>query len=144
MTSWLRSAPVYLSAAALVALAWGALAPGTARASCGDYVTVGHQAPMPHDPPPPIVAAPVSFVALPCPCRPAVPVGELPPCPGCSAPTDSESATNPAPVANPDDWAVAGLASWLVAPPTTALSTVSDTVPAAHESLAIYRPPRVA
>jgi hypothetical protein len=83
---------------ALAILAWVA-APQSAQASCGDYVVMGSgHAPSPE--------GPISFPAVPlgsftvptlppCACPPPMPFDNPPPCPGCSAPSPTESTAVP-------------------------------------------------
>src|SRR5262245_17498509 len=89
--------------AVLAAIAWGWLAPTSARASCGDYVVIpgeqpAHSTPSTHDlvPPPPVDSPTPSPDRLPEPCHG----------PRCSAPAPTPLTVAPVPVLHLEEWAV--------------------------------------
>jgi len=159
MRAWIRLPLARVgSGTVLAVLAWGLFAPASARASCGDYVTMQprhsstQQTSPQHRPPPHLTppqgepdAPPVANVVPPCPCREPAPSDGLPlPCPGpgCSAPTAPDSTTAPAPVQHPDDWAVpAGAVCFAPSTPVDSFADLGRGHPVRQPS-AIYHPPR--
>ena len=97
---------------ALAILAWAA-APGSAYASCGDYVVMG-SGHLPSDVPPAVFpnALREGLTAIPalprCSCLPGTPVDPAPiPCPGCSSRSPGNSAAVPGPMRVTFDSAIA-------------------------------------
>ena len=133
---------------ALAILAWAA-APGSAYASCGDYVVMGSghsesggtttdSVLVPRGGPSGVHALP------PCSCLPT-PFDKPPiPCPGCSAPSPSESAAVPVPTQPRDDGAIAIADHIAAASPVGPALLACECVPFASPILGIFRPPRLA
>jgi hypothetical protein len=145
-TSWLR----FVTAAPLALIAAAALAPATARASCGDYVTVSHparpNAPSDYKPSHTLPDRPekVNPGSRHLPGRPVLPC-QLP-ChgPGCSGtPVPPPAPVSTAgPKASQDPW------DCLLSVPVSGYAD-SDTLPSdgilghpIHRGLSIYHPPR--
>jgi hypothetical protein len=132
----------------LAILAAGVLAPSSARAGCGDYVTMDphskSQNPSESTPEQPTADTPVKFV-VPCPCRPDDPFDQGPlPCPGCSAPAGPESATAPAPGPQLDDWGIPiGFHLLGSANQVASLAEFGPGKPI-HQGFGIFHPPRFA
>ena len=133
----------------LTILAAGLFTPSSARAGCGDYVTMEPHSPSqnppeatPEQPSSPTTSTPVKFV-IPCPCRPNAPIDPGPlPCPGCSAPAAPQSATTPSPGLHLDDWGIPVGCHLLGS--ANQVASLADSGPgkAIHQGCGIFHPPR--
>ncbi len=125
----------------MAVLAWGLFAPASARASCGDYVTIRphHESSRPEVPSKPQTAP------TPCHCPDHAPDGTpLPPCPGpdCSAPAAPAPTTTLTPVRHLEDWALPAAPGSGTGPaPLTFLSSDQAERPQ-HFPADIFHPPR--
>lgn len=129
---------------ALAVLAGWVLAPSSVRAGCGDYVTMEPHSSQPSErsSSEPSSTTTSVKVAIPCPCRPYVPVDGPIPCPGCSAPSGPQSATAPASVVQQNDWAVAAGFPAPEAPNHITSLTATSSGKTIHQGSGIFHPPR--
>src|SRR6266545_5019194 len=126
--------------AVLAAIAWGWLAPTSARASCGDYVVIpgehpAHSAPSTHQvvPRPPVDS-------------PTLPPHRLPPChgPRCSAPAPTPLTVAPVPVLELEEWAIVARLGLPLSCGVRSCLVLRAPEGLRHRPGTVFRPPRFA
>jgi hypothetical protein len=146
MNSWARTAAMRIAAGMVLAIfVWGFVAPPSASASCGDYVVMApqHAPESPSWPQTPLTSFSLTLVLPPCACLPAIPRDRLPaPCPGCSAPTPSDSAAVPVTVQPIDHGAIPSSAVALPAGDPSSWLPDYPSAPSSCLLFGIFRPPR--